>query len=542
MRALSFLLAVAMAAFWVDAAWAEAAETAPSNSEHAAQAEDDPFAEFAEATEEAEVRLGESEGSDGAAAEPTAAPVAEAAAVETVSEPAAEPTVPSGPTASDSVAEADAGSEMVMPEMPKTDDASAVEPTEPTGSGSDWSAALGSTPEPTATTASGRPVVIGPMGVDSQGRRGRIHTVTTGDTLWDISNAYLGTPWVWPSVWHENDRSIDNPHLIRPGDLIWITSTEMRRVTAQEAEALMAGAPTDASDGSEMAATGTEEPVEDDTTALPQEGNAPGPASVSVEVATIDLPADIDGGGLSVPGSNQGLAPSGGTLRIASREYMSFVSSETIEAQTSIVESPFGKTWLASGDTIHVGIGEGEVEKGDQFTIFRDHDPVRDMRGRLLGYQIEVLGWIEIQEVSPETSEATVKVAVAEMRVGDLLAPREIPPNEVTILDGPKDFEGHVIHFPDHRTVAGTGDYLYLDRGSIHGLEVGSHLEVVAGGSVVKEPVRRTRVATPPLPVSELVVVSVRPDAAVAVVTRTRTEIERGARVRAAGTRLASND
>ena len=42
---------------------------------------------------------------------------------------------------------------------------------------------------------------LGPWAVDENGNVGRIHTVVPGDTLWDISSAYLGTAWVWPAIW-----------------------------------------------------------------------------------------------------------------------------------------------------------------------------------------------------------------------------------------------------------------------------------------------------------------------------------------------------
>ena len=70
--------------------------------------------------------------------------------------------------------------------------------------------------EPTADAQS---IELGPMGYDEEGQPGRIHVVVPGDTLWDISDAYLGTPWVWPSVWREN-QGIENPHLIFPNDKI----------------------------------------------------------------------------------------------------------------------------------------------------------------------------------------------------------------------------------------------------------------------------------------------------------------------------------
>ena len=65
-----------------------------------------------------------------------------------------------------------------------------------------------------APAAQKKSIVLGPEGVDDEGRVGRLHTVTRGDTLWDVSAAYLGTPWVWPSVWIDN-HDIANPHLIR---------------------------------------------------------------------------------------------------------------------------------------------------------------------------------------------------------------------------------------------------------------------------------------------------------------------------------------
>lgn len=45
------------------------------------------------------------------------------------------------------------------------------------------------------------------------------HVVVKGDTLWDISNTFLNTPWMWPEIWHVNPQ-IENPHLIYPGDIV----------------------------------------------------------------------------------------------------------------------------------------------------------------------------------------------------------------------------------------------------------------------------------------------------------------------------------
>jgi hypothetical protein len=53
------------------------------------------------------------------------------------------------------------------------------------------------------------------------------YVVVKGDTLWDISGRFLQSPWRWPEVWNVNPQ-IDNPHLIYPGDQIYLTWVDGR--------------------------------------------------------------------------------------------------------------------------------------------------------------------------------------------------------------------------------------------------------------------------------------------------------------------------
>lgn len=48
------------------------------------------------------------------------------------------------------------------------------------------------------------------------------YVVKRGDTLWGISGLYLLRPWRWPELWGMNLDTIANPHLIYPGQTLYL--------------------------------------------------------------------------------------------------------------------------------------------------------------------------------------------------------------------------------------------------------------------------------------------------------------------------------
>jgi len=340
--------------------------------------------------------------------------------------------------------------------------------------------------------------VLGAIGYDSEGRQGRIHIVAKGDTLWEISDAYLGTPWVWPSIWHDNGQ-VENPHRIFPGDRIWITPSEMRKISAEEAARLLANGPP----GSELVPAAAE----------------PGEPAMSV-------PA---------PAPAQEVAGEQSTLLVPATENTGLITQEQYEAAATIIDRVPERLLLSQEDGVYIGAGEGHVAVGDQFTIIRTNEKVYDPdTGRLLGYHVEFLGYVEVTEVHEEASIARIATSTGEVEEGDRLIPRIQVPSEIAIQSSPAGVEGKISFFPQHRVVIGWNDFVYLNRGSVDGLQVGSPLEVFRPGYPAFEPARDAKVQIPDRIVGKLVVVRTSEEASVALITKATTELELGDRFRGA--------
>jgi LysM repeat protein len=81
------------------------------------------------------------------------------------------------------------------------------------------------TPQPAPTPRKPQPTLTAP----SQPVEGEVtHVVKKGDTLWDIAKQYLKDPFRWPEVFQRNTDVVENPHWIYPGEVIRISSSEVR--------------------------------------------------------------------------------------------------------------------------------------------------------------------------------------------------------------------------------------------------------------------------------------------------------------------------
>lgn len=338
-------------------------------------------------------------------------------------------------------------------------------------------------------------------GVTPDGQKGEIYKVQKGDTLWAISDKYLGTPWIWPSVWKENEAKIANPHWIYPGDLIWISNGSMRKLTPEEAAALAAAG---AAEPAAPAPDAGPMPVAHEKPQVPEEGD-PFSSLDSVEVTSevkIEVP-NIQG--------------------------ISFVTDEELKASGAVMGNHEENVWVAQGQRTILSVGEGQGHVGDAFTVFRVrralHHPVT---GEKLGYFVQVLGKAEITQLYPETSWARVIEAWAEIQPGDRVLPFVEEPKQITEVRSGEEVRGSIVAFQPYRQRVGDSDFVIIDAGTKQGMVPGRRLQAYRPAKEVRDPLTHNPLMVPDDVIGDLFVVKAGDTTSVALVMRSERDLHVG--------------
>ncbi len=330
------------------------------------------------------------------------------------------------------------------------------------------------------------------VGISPDGQKGRIHKVVPGDTLWDITATYLGTPWIWPSLWKENT-DIQNPHVINPGDLIWISEGLMRKLTPEDAEEFMNRAPVE-----------------------PPAAPAPEPAPEPARGERPDPFAALDSGDIGAERF----------VEVSDLQRYSFVSPEEFEGSGAIMGSHSANYWSSQEQSTIISIGEGAAHVGDSFSVFRIRRRLLHPRdSELLGYFVQVLGRAEITEIHPESSFVKIVVSYSEIQPGDRVIPFVEDPQRIAEVHDTSSVRGQIVAYQPYRLRSGGGDLVILDGGTVQGIKPGRRFEIFRAGREVRDPVTLTKVLVPDDVIGEAFVVKASDKTSLALVTRSETDL-----------------
>ena len=282
------------------------------------------------------------------------------------------------------------------------------------------------------------------------------YTVKRGDTLWDISKLFLKSPWRWPELWGMNLEQIKNPHLIFPGQLIYL----------------------DKSNGKARLRVGQ-----------PVNGATAGPNG-TVKLSPRVREGALDDAITTVPVH---------LLESFFNEAVIFDRSEDLLRAPRLVATQEGRVMLSRGETAYV---RGNIGGRRDWRLFRAPKPLRDpTTHEVLGYEAAYVGTLELMREGVEGTGADGEpviipstFAVSSIRqeaaVGDRLAP--VPPREFDNLvpHAPKgDVKGQIVSIYGDSLTAGQNQIVTINRGSNDGIERGHVLGLWRDGEAAKDQV-----------------------------------------------------
>ncbi len=295
------------------------------------------------------------------------------------------------------------------------------------------------------------------------------HVVVKGDTLWDISATFLKSPWRWPEVWQLNREQIANPHLIYPGDIVYLdTSGASPRLRL--GRAIGSGGGSIAANGRMGDGSGRLEPV---VRAQQLDRDAISTISMSAIEAFINRPLVVD---------EKGLAES-----------------------PRIIATQEGRVYLGRGDKAYVrGIkDDGVIE----WQVYRPAKPLLDPDTRQpIGWEALYLGNAElVRKGDPGT--IVIGATSEEIGEGDRLVPTE-PSRGVNFAPRAPDrpVSGRIVSVYRGVTQVGKNSVVALNVGKEHGLDVGHVLTVELSGRLAKDRQANELVKLPNEPIGQLLV------------------------------------
>ena len=288
------------------------------------------------------------------------------------------------------------------------------------------------------------------------------YVVKRGDTLWDISRMYLKSPWRWPELWDMNLKALPNPHLIFPGQTLYL----------------------DKSDG--YARLRTQPTGGSDTVRLSPRTRTDSLASLALPTLKTHL-----------------IAPFLVEPLVA--------DAATIEQAPRLVATTDQRVLMAAGDRVYArGNPDAPLStkpgQPRSFRVFREAIPLKDpVTGEVLGYEARYLGNAELarSETTEEISDgkgnlkqepvpATVDITSTkeEIRAGDRMLP-----------EPPRTFKNYIPHEPQTSVnarvvsiygstpvaVAGQNQVIAINMGTAQGMEPGHVLTLLTQGDRVRD-------------------------------------------------------
>jgi hypothetical protein len=325
---------------------------------------------------------------------------------------------------------------------------------------------------------------------------GFYYTVKKGDTLWDISQRFNDTAWLWPELWKENDQ-ISNPHWIYPGERIRLYHG-LGEYKYQEQQA-----------------------QKDQT-----------PKTPPLEVA---IPKAIP--------LKQSLEPivTEKYVYFAGMNQVGFIRKEPVETTGRIFKAQGEKEMISTGDTVYIqplGNSNDSYIPGSRHTVFRTLTPTRDKKSiERVGTQFYLLGVVEITKNEPKYSIAKVIDIYREIRINDQLMPYIQRPKEFPIVASTEGIEGQIIVSEEHNELMGENTIAFINKGKKDNLFPGQNYEVYNNVDHHRFAKKKDSMMVAPIKIGSLVILHTENETATVLIYDSSQKISAGEKFRASNSK-----
>lgn len=301
------------------------------------------------------------------------------------------------------------------------------------------------------------------------------YTVVPGDTLWDIASKFLKSPWMWPKIWKVNTKTVSNPHLIYPGDVIllrWVGGDPVIDIVRGGATKGDGTTP-----GTTPGAGGDDTPIiRHRPTTLRTDRLSPRIRIKGLDTAIPTIPPSAIDAFLTRP-------------RIITRRQLRKAGYITVGLDNRLI--------LGNGSEFYArGFKGHKLGDDDYFYIFRRGKPLRGGQGagshRVLAYESIYLGEAQLVERGDPAKLIVTKVKQEILPTDRLL----ISPKHVSLpyyfpRAPAKRVKGSVIHALNSVSEIGPYTVVVVDLGTKHGMEVGNVLQVMRHVGRHRDPVKK---------------------------------------------------
>ncbi len=288
------------------------------------------------------------------------------------------------------------------------------------------------------------------------------YLVKQGDTLWEIASMFLTDAWMWPEIWHVNP-DIENPHLIFPGDEIFLTYIE--------------GEPQLSLQRGDASRTLSMSPMQK---VRAGDRNLKLDPSVRISPLVSAIPA--------IP--LDAIASMLTTGRIVEQDTLSRAPHILAGRADSLIFGP-GDEFYARGQWDEETLVYGIFREGNVY-----QDPVTN---EVLGFEAREVGMARVNNRTEDIVTFTMLSVKEDVRIGDRLMATEERRVESTFYPKPPtdDVSGVIMTVLGGVTQVGRNDVVVLNRGLSHGLDVGHVLAVHKLGPLARDRINRELVQLP---------------------------------------------